>query len=325
MKKVLAAIALCLGLTTTLTFSAAPAVAAPLTKLTVMLEWFVNPDHAPLIVAQEKGYFKAEGLEVSIVAPADPNDSPKLVAAGKADLAVDYQPHLYLQAAQGLPLIRVGTLIPQPLNSLMVLEDSGITSIAQLKGKKIGYSVSGFEEALLGTMLKKHGLTLQDVELINVNFSLSPALLTKRVDAIIGAFRNFEGHQIALEGKKARVFLPEQEGMPQYDELIFIANKNTLEAKKPALQAFLRAITKATADVKANPEAGFALFKKTYPENANPLNTLAWKDTIPLFSNTPATLDVQRYQTFLEYVEQQGLVKKGALKVKDVAVDLTPQ
>jgi putative hydroxymethylpyrimidine transport system substrate-binding protein len=97
LKKIFATLALCLGLT------ASPVMAAPLTKLTVMLEWFVNPDHAPLIVAQEKGYFKAEGLEVSIVAPADPNDSPKLVAAGKADLAVDYQPHLYLQASQGLP------------------------------------------------------------------------------------------------------------------------------------------------------------------------------------------------------------------------------
>src|SRR3546814_9566968 len=72
--------------------------------------WFVNPDHGPLVVAQEQGFFAAQGLEVEMIAPADPNDPPKLVAAGEADLAVSYQPQLHLLAAAGLPLARIGTL-----------------------------------------------------------------------------------------------------------------------------------------------------------------------------------------------------------------------
>ena len=111
-----------------------PASAAE--KMTVLLDWFVNPDHAPLIVAREKGYFAAAGLDVELIAPADPNDPPKLVAAGKADIAVSYQPQLHVQVEAGLPLVRIGTLVATPLNSLVVLKDGPIKTIGDLKGKK---------------------------------------------------------------------------------------------------------------------------------------------------------------------------------------------
>ncbi|MEE8171348.1 MAG: ABC transporter substrate-binding protein, partial [Alphaproteobacteria bacterium] len=147
-------------------------------KLTLLLDWFVNPDHAPLFVAEERGYFAAHGLEVEMIAPADPNDPPKLVAAGKADIALSYQPQLHVQVAAGLPLTRFGTLIATPLNTLLVLEDGPVKSIADLKGRKVGYSVGGFEDALLRAMLARHGLSLDDITLVNVNFSLSPAVLS---------------------------------------------------------------------------------------------------------------------------------------------------
>ncbi|HMB77812.1 MAG TPA: ABC transporter substrate-binding protein, partial [Kiloniellaceae bacterium] len=202
---------------------AAPLQAAE--KLTVMLDWFVNPDHGPLIVAREKGYFKDAGLEVELIAPADPNDPPKLVAAGKADIAVSYQPQLYPQVSAGLPLVRIGTLVATPLNSLVVLADGPIASVADMKGRKVGYSVGGFETALLAAMLAQHGLSLDDVTLVNVNFSLSPALISGEVDAVIGAFRNFELHQMDLVKRPGRAFYVEEEGVPAYDELILVANK----------------------------------------------------------------------------------------------------
>ena len=189
-----------------LALASVPAAAAD--KLTVILDWFVNPDHGPLIVAREKGFFAAEGLEVELIAPADPNDPPKLVAAGQADLAVSYQPQLHLQVAQGLPLVRVGTLVATPLNSLVVLADGPVRSMADLKGRKVGFSVGGFEDALLGAMLERHGLGLDDVELVNVNFSLSPALLAGQVDAVIGAFRNFELNQMDIVGRPGPGLLP---------------------------------------------------------------------------------------------------------------------
>jgi len=145
-------------------------------KLTLILDWFVNPDHAPIFIAQERGYFQERGLELEIIAPSNPNDPAKLVAAGKAELAVSYQHQHHMQIDQNLPLMRIATLVATPLNSLVVLEESEIYSPADLKGKTIGYSVGGFETVLLKVMLERAGLTLEDVKLVNVNFSLSPSL-----------------------------------------------------------------------------------------------------------------------------------------------------
>ena len=135
------------------------------------------------------------------MAPADPSAPPKLVAAGQAEIAVSYQPQLHIQVASGLPLVRFATLVATPLNALVVLEDSPIRSIADLAGRKVGFSVGGFEDALLRAMLAGHGLSLDSVTLINVNFSLSPALISGQVDAVIGAFRNFELAQMDIVGK----------------------------------------------------------------------------------------------------------------------------
>ena len=174
--------------------TAVPLLAAE--KMSILLDWFINPDHGPIIIAEEKGYFSDLGLDVEIIAPADPSAPPKLVAAGKGDLAISYQPQLHLHVHEGLPLIRVGTLVSTPLNCLLVLADGPVKTPADLKGKKVGFSVAGVEEAILSAVLKGYGIGLKDIELVNVNFSLSPALMSQQVEAVIGAFRNFELNQM---------------------------------------------------------------------------------------------------------------------------------
>lgn len=302
---------------TTLMLWASTASAAD--KLTVLLDWFVNPDHGPLIIAQERGYFAEAGLEVSLVAPADPNDPPKLVAAKQADIAIGYQPQLHLQVNAGLPLVRIGTLISTPLNSLVVLKDGPIKGIADLKGKKVGFSVGGFEDALLGAMLAKHGLKLADVTLVNVNFSLSPALLAGRVDAVIGAFRNFELNQMDIEGRPGRAFFLEEEGVPAYDELVYLAHRESLT--RPELPRFLDAVERAALWIGNHPDEAFTLFKKGRKELDDELNKRAWRDTVPRFSHSPAALDHGRYARFARFLVERGMIKE-ALPVASYAVDL---
>ena len=277
-------------------------------KLTLMLDWFVNPDHAPLIVAKQKGFFKNAGLDVDLIAPADPNSPPKMVAAGKADLAVSYQPQLHVQVSQGLPLIRIGTLVSTPLNSLVVLKNGPIKSIADLKGKKIGFSVGGFEDALLSAMLQKHGLSLQDITLVNVNFSLSPSIITGRVDAVIGAFRNFELNQMDIVKKPGRAFYPEEEGVPAYDELIIIANKSKLGDSR--YRKFLEALEKGTQFLVNHPAESWAAFIGAHENLNDELNKRAWRDTMPRFALRPAALDRTRYDRFARFLKKQGLIKE---------------
>ncbi len=287
--------------------------------LTILLDWFINPDHGPIIVAYEKGFFAEEGLEVTLIEPADPNDPPKLVAAGKAEIAVSYQPQLHIHAAAGLPLARIGTLIATPLNTLMVLDESPVKSIADLKGKSVGFSVGGTETAILGAMLAQHGLTMDDVKLINVNFSLSPALLSGQVDAVIGAYRNFELNQLAIEGRKGRAFYVEEEGVPPYDELILVANSAKLD--DPRLPKVLRALERGVQFLINHPEEAWALFaghKKDLDDN---LNRRAWADTLPRFALRPAAVDRGRYQRFAQFLLATEVIKT-APPVESYVVEL---
>ena len=301
-----------------LALAAAPAAAAD--RLTLMLDWFVNPDHGPIVLADELGYFADEDLEVEIVPPADPADPPKMAAAGRADIAVSYQPQLHLQVAEGLPLKRVGTLVATPLNCLLVLADGPVETLADLEGRKVGYSVAGVEEALMQALLARADLALDDVELVNVNWSLSPALMSGQVDAVIGAFRNFELNQMEIEGVPGRCFYLEEEGLPPYDELIYVANPETMDAD--VIARFLFATERATQYIVNHPEEAWEQFSATSTELQDALNEKAWADTYPRFALRPAALDEGRYARFEAFLNEAGLLETTR-PVSELAVDVT--
>jgi putative hydroxymethylpyrimidine transport system substrate-binding protein len=301
-----------------LTLTAFPAMAQD--KVTLMLDWFVNPDHGPIIIAQEKGFFTEAGLEVEVIAPADPADPPKMVAAGQADLAISYQPQLHLQRHEGLPLRRVGTLVATPLNCLLVLADGPIQTPADLEGRKVGFSVGGVEEAMLGQILGNHGLAPEDVEMVNVNWSLSPSLMSGQVDAVIGAFRNFELNQMDIEGVPGRCFFVEEEGLPPYDELIYVANADSMD--RDMIRRFLKATEKAVQYIVNHPEESWEVFAASAPELSDELNRRAWADTLPRFALRPLALDAGRYAAFETFLHDAGLIPEIA-PVSDIAIDVT--
>lgn len=294
-------------------------------KLKLILDWYVNPDHGPVIVADKLGYFKDEGLDVEIVAPADASTPPKMVAAGQADLAISYQQQVHLDVHEDLPLIRVGTLVDSPLNCLMVRDDGSVKAIADLKGKKIGYSVAGVEETLLGTILGQHGVKLSDVELVNVNFSLSPSLMSKQVDAVMGAYRNVELNQMAVEKVPGKCFFVEEEGVPVYDELVYVANSERLDAaEKRKISRFLAATEKAAQYIVNHPDKSYEVFASYSSELKDELNQRAWKDTVARFSRSPASLDHGRWSRYEAYLSEHKLVP-SVLPVEKFAIDVNAQ
>jgi putative hydroxymethylpyrimidine transport system substrate-binding protein len=288
-------------------------------SLTVLLEWFVNPDHAPLVIAEELGYFDEQGLDVSLIAPSDPSAPPRLLAAGQADMAIHYQTTLYLDHAAGLPLKRFGTLVETPLNMIMVRADGPIETLADLRGKRIGYSVSGFEEAMVSTMLASQGLEPEDIEFINVNFALSTSLLSGQVDAVAGAYRNFEMTQIRLAGGEGRGFFPEENGVPPYDELIYVTRDDLIN--DPRLPRFLDAVEKATLYLTNHPQEAWEAYARAYPDLDDELNRQAFTDTLPRLAKRPGALDTRRYQRFGQFLEDAGLID-AAPPVEEVAVEL---
>lgn len=245
-------------------------------KITLILDWFANPDHAPIFVAEQEGFFKKNGLDVKIIEPAEPSDAAKLVADRQADIGVTYGPQYDRQIEEGLPLKKIGDLIPIPLNCLIVLKNGPIHKIEDLKGKRIGYSTTATSapHQMIEIMLKYHGLSLNDVQLINVHYGLVQGLLTGRIDAFTGGMRNFEPIEMALAGHPARVFYPEKNGMPTYSELVFITNKDN--SNKPFISLFLKSIQEGTAFFKKHPQTSWNKFAKNHPNLDNELNRQAW-------------------------------------------------
>jgi putative hydroxymethylpyrimidine transport system substrate-binding protein len=286
---------------------------------TVMLDWFVNPDHAPLFTAKYIGAFAKAGLDVNLVAPTDPDLPPRLLAAGKADVALSYQTELYLLVDQGLPIRRSGTLIDKPLNTLTALAKSGIKKLADFKGRKIGYSVAGVEDVLIATMLGTVGLTLKDVTLVNVNFNLVTSLMSREVDGVIGTYRTYEDIQLAQAGLDPVIFAPEDYGVPASDELIIMSNASALD--DPRLPKFLAAVQEGANYLVKNPAAMWEKFVQENSTLNDKLDKTSWFTLPPYFAQDPFYLDAARYETYRDFMFKSGLIKKS-LPLSNYAVTI---
>lgn len=273
----------------------------------VILDWYINPDHAPLFVAENQGFFKEAGISVEFIQPSDTADGPKLVAAEQAELALTYQPGFMRQVDIHLPLVRVGSLVDKPLASIIVLKNGPIQKITDLKGKTIGYSNPSADEFMLDMMLQYNHLSLKNVKTIDVRFSLLHALLSGNIDAITGGMRNVEPILMEMHDHPARLFYPEKNGIPPYDELIFVANKkNTAD---PRLKKFFMALKKAVVYLKKHPESTWESFSRKYPEKGE-MSHRAWFVSIPYFSDDPTALDEKKYNTLMEFMWKNHFISR---------------
>ncbi len=219
-------------------------------RVNLSLDWTPNPDHVGLYYGQQHGFFQRSGLQVTMRAPSDPGAPIKLVGLNRVDLAISYQPDLFLASPRQLPVKAVAALVPVPLNSLIALGGSGITSPGQLRGRKVGITGIPTDDATLATLLRSGGLARGEVRTVNVGFNLVTSLLSHKVDAILGGYRNVEGIQIEQETGTRPVVLPvDRLGVPSYDELVVVANARRLESDPVyagTVRRFLEALRQAT-------------------------------------------------------------------------------
>jgi len=285
--------------------SAGALAAAPQDRLIVLLDWFINPNHAPILVAQQTGAFARQNLAVTLIAPADTSMPPKLVAAGHADIGLTDQPHFHEQIAGGLPLLRIGALIDRPLATLVALRRNGITSLAALRGKRIGHGPGDAERAMVGAMLAHAGLSLADVQMIDVGEQLTVALLIGQVDAVT-VYRNFELLELRSTGAEPIAFDYETNGVPGFEELIFVTAHKL--AADPRLPRFLTAIQEAAARLRTDPEAAWQLCAAAQHDLQTPLNQAAWRATVPYFAANPFALNPARYTNFADFLARSGII-----------------
>ncbi len=276
-----------------------------------MLDWFPNPDHVPIYVAQEAGYFAKEGLDVDLIVPADPHDALKLVAAQKVEFAISYQPSVTIARSEGLPVISIGALIQHPLSTILFLKSSGFKTPADLKGRKIGYSIAPLYEVLFEAVAQNAGLKPSDYTLYRVGFNLVPPLLTGQMDAVIGAFRNYEAIQIELEGKAVGIFPLEKNGVPDFYELVIITNSRKIGQDPATVRGFMRGLSRGIQETLGHPDKAFEIFLKKHADLRDELNRRSFEATLPFFKGSPRQ-EAERWEKFQEFMLEKGLIKKAS-------------
>jgi putative hydroxymethylpyrimidine transport system substrate-binding protein len=297
------------------------ASAAP-TPVVFMLDWFPNPDHVPLYAALGQGYFTQDGLEVALQVPANPDDPLKLAAAGRVDVAVNYEPSVVMARAQGLPVRSIGLLIDHPLTTVMFLKSSGIRSPKDLVGRQVGFSVTGLEDAFIDQIMRSDGASESNLKMVNVSFDLVPALLTHKVDAVVGAFRNVERVQIELQGQAVGMFEPEKYGVPSFYELVLIASDQGLARRQAVLRRFVHAVQRGIAFTQQHPDAAFGDYVRANPKLNDEFNRRSFRATLPFYARSQVQARA-RWEAFDQWLAARKVIPR-AVSVDDLYTNLTP-
>ena len=295
---------------------------AEMEKVTLLLDWAPNIDHAPLYVAQENKIFAKHGLEVELLWGGDPDAPLKLVAAGKYPFAVSYQQSVTIARAseEVLPVKSIGLLVEHPLNTISFLKKTGIKTPADFKGKKIGYTVAPLDVLLFNAIAGNAGLTEDDYELINVGTNIVASLLSGQIDAVIGPFRNYEINLLKLEGAEADYFALEKHGIPDYYELVIITNDAYLENHPETAKKLMLAIQEAIKFTKENPDDALQLFFAANPDASKELETLAFRDTLDVFATTQVQ-STEKWDAFAKFAYEKGLISK-TVEAKDCFINV---
>ena len=281
----------------------------PLTKVSIALDWFPWSNHSGLFIAQERGYFADEGLDVSIFTPGDPSTVLQTVASGRDDFGISYQPELLIAREKGIPVVSVMALVQHPLNSVMSLKESGIVEPKDLAGKKVGAPGLPSDESLLDTMLRNQGLTLDDVEMVNVGFDLVPALISKQVDAVVGAYWVHESISATNQGFELNIMRMEQNGVPDFYELVIVANEEKIAQDPDLVQSFVRGVTRGYQDAIADPQDAVQLLKRVKPEVDLAIEIPGVELLAPLWATDNGVFGWQeeaRWKDFAEWLVDTG-------------------
>ncbi len=308
---------------------AEPLAPPPVQRLEVTLDWYLSPEHALLLIAREKGMFKRRGLEVALVTPADPSVPAKLLAAGRTDLAVGRQTQLHLLADQGLPLVRVATLIDTPMAGL-ALRDSvlaGLPSETRYETLTFGYIDQDGRDILLARALAhlmEISTALELVETREVNYGVLTALREGQVDAMMLHQRFLPPRQWADEGIATRLLPVEELGLPPHDGLILMANRDQINGKRDAIRYFVAALEEAALWIVNHPEKAWSIMAEAEPLLNDPNLRETWKDIMPRLALRPAAVDLGRYRRFDQYLLEAGLLERGT-SAERLAIDLDGQ
>jgi len=262
----------------------APAAhAADLTKVTLVYDW-VTPDFEliPTAVAQAEGFYKDAGLEVSTVFPPNNSTTVRMLAAGQGDIGFDPVTDEIFAVAQGIPITSIA-VYSQSNNCGLFGRPGEPVDLSTLKGKKIGIYTDSWTKAMMPYILKKAGVTENDVQQIIATDDDIPMLLTGKIDYATNCANYALADVVPTVHQQPTMLLGPAGGMPDVPVWNFTVMKAWGEAHPAVVKAWLAATKKGMEWASTHPDEAVADLLKLYPASGSKdYNAVGWKATIPL-------------------------------------------
>ncbi|HEX9014877.1 MAG TPA: ABC transporter substrate-binding protein [Chloroflexota bacterium] len=288
-----------------------PGPQKPLQQLTVALDWYPWSNHTGLYMAEEMGYYKDVGLDVKLYVPSNPEDVLKLVGSGKDNFGISYEGDVLLARAENIPVKSVAAMVQRPLNSIMTLKSSGIEHPRQLEGKTVGYPGIPGQEAMLKTIMERDGSSIDKVKLVNVGYDLVPALIGKKVDAVLGAYWVHESILAEEQGYPVNIMKVGDWGVPNYYELVMVASEDMIKQQPDTIKRFLWATAKGYTKATEDPAKALDLLVKANPDTDRKMEEQGIKLLAPLWmDNVTAwgTQDKQKWENYGGWMKREKLL-----------------
>ena len=275
-------------------------------KVSLLLDWLPNPNHIPLFVGEEKGFFQEEGIDLSILQLVDPPSAIPYLESKQVDLVLYYTPYTLLALGRENNLRLVATLIQEPLDGVLYLPNVEERRLATFSGPFASFYTKSLAEK---------GVFFKETKKIEVDPLV--ALMTGLVEGVSGVYWNVEPILLNSLGKESSFIKVTDLGFPFYPELIIVTREDFLAAHPAFSSKFQRALQRSIDFCRAYPEEAFSLYLERYPTKKNKAFAWeydSWKATLPVFSSN----QVIQKETFLNmahWMEERSLLKEGQADV----------
>lgn len=275
---------------------------------TLILDFQPNAVHAGIYAALADGELASRGVDLSVRVPGDSTDAPKLLVAGRADLAVMDIQDLAIARERGLDLVGVGALVQRPLAALIAGDRDAVRRPADLLGGTVGVTGLPSDDAVLAAILDSvpASTSASAPRTVTIGFDSVAAISSGRVDAAT-AFWNVEGVALHKAGVPTRELRVDDYGAPSFPELVLVTTRAELDSDRNRIDAVVDGLRAGYAAATAEPDAALDAMVVAVP-GLRREDLVAQLDALGDAFDPPLRLDRRTLERWADYAVRYGIV-----------------
>ncbi|HEY7245116.1 MAG TPA: ABC transporter substrate-binding protein [Xanthobacteraceae bacterium] len=257
-------------------------------KVALRLDWVFGTEHSGIWVAQEKGFFKDENLDVRILPGEGSSVTVKLVGTGDVEFGYATADQAMLAYSRALPVVTTAVILQSSPTAIVFPKSTGIKKLTDLYGKRLGLQLKSAVERQWQAVAKINHIDTSKITQVPADLAIAQLIIAGRIDAGVAFFFN-DGIRPIAEGIDMDWILFRDVGLPMYSSSL-IVNADTIQKKPDLVARFTRAFVRGWEYAKAHPDEAFALTVKAQPTLDNKYNKLK----LPAVLTLLASPDVQK-------------------------------